>query len=426
MELSRAGLQRGGMSVRARAESGQASIEWVGAVAVVAGVLALAVAVAHGQDHHVGRVVTRQWARALCIVRAGDCWRDKEPCVVRSKDQHKGVTVKVLFVKLGGGYRAIVEQRSDGTVAVTRGLDVSLGAEGSAGFSADVKAGGVDGKLGAELSAAISAQLGGQMTWVVGSMAEADALVDGLKRLRVPSADVYAIEGGLHGEAGAAAVAEAFDTSVEAGKAGVSGDVHGGVRVDRVNGHRTIYVQGSWGAEASAAGGVLGWSHGGASDIYALELDEHGDPIDLKITSTGAYADPANLPELVRPATAMLRGGPGHGERVLEVTSHLDLTIRENRALATALVGSALRRALPGPSGYQQIRQRIAEAGSVEARVLSRASTSKGIAGEVAIPAAKIGIEASSDTTSMQLQAAASRGLDGQWLPRTDCVPAAA
>ncbi|MDX6715800.1 MAG: hypothetical protein QOH30_2358, partial [Baekduia sp.] len=52
-------------------QGGQASLEWLAVVALVATVLGLGAALA--QAGYVGRRVTREMARAVCLVGAGDC-----------------------------------------------------------------------------------------------------------------------------------------------------------------------------------------------------------------------------------------------------------------------------------------------------------------------------------------------------------------
>ena len=48
-----------------------------------------------------GRRVTREMARAICLVGRGDCRRDQEPCVVGSQANRQGMTVHLLFYRLG-------------------------------------------------------------------------------------------------------------------------------------------------------------------------------------------------------------------------------------------------------------------------------------------------------------------------------------
>src|SRR3954449_13110518 len=102
------------MSPLTRASAGQASVEWLGLVALVATLFGLGAALA--QAGFVGRHVTREMSRALCRVGHGDCERDGEPCVTRTEGGGGSIVLNLVVVRLGGGSEALLEQRSDGTV----------------------------------------------------------------------------------------------------------------------------------------------------------------------------------------------------------------------------------------------------------------------------------------------------------------------
>ncbi|MDX6728137.1 MAG: hypothetical protein QOK49_2942, partial [Baekduia sp.] len=87
------------MSRSLRAADGQASLEWLAVVALVATLLGFGAALA--QAGSVGRRVTREMARAICLVGDGDCRRDQEPCVVEMQATKQGLTVQLLFFQLG-------------------------------------------------------------------------------------------------------------------------------------------------------------------------------------------------------------------------------------------------------------------------------------------------------------------------------------
>jgi hypothetical protein len=404
-----------------RATDGQASFEWVAIVAVVAGLLVLGAALSQGV--YVGRTVTRQMARALCIVRSGDCRRDQEPCVVHSKDEHQGATFHLAVVKLGGGHRALLEQRSDGSVAVTEALDGTFGAEADAGSMLKVKLAGLDAQVGAQLEASIAAQIGAGRTWIVPSLDAAHDLLDDLRHRRsVPSPDATSIDGHVLSGVQGSVSAGAHGSGVDVASAGFSTDRRAGTRIDHRTGHRTMYSQWSWEGSAATAGGVLGMSHSAVGDIYGVEFDEHGRPIDLQVTSAGRYGSEQDLPGVVLPVVGMLDPGDDDPGRVFEVMAHLDLTERDNLLLARAVVDDVEHRRTPDAPAIQALRRRMDEQGTVEARVLGASSTASGLALEGALHGLHVGFDDSSQTTTLQLRAAMSRGLDGQWVPRDDCV----
>jgi hypothetical protein len=196
-------------------------------------------------------------------------------------------------------------------------------------------------------------------------------------------------------------------------------DRHAGWSADRRTGHRTAYVQASWAASGSAGGqGVLGLSGGG--ETFAVELDAAGRPLDLRVIATGGFGGSRDLPAVVQPVAGLLAVGAGT-DRVYEVTSHLDLTDAANLAAARDLLNAiAGRTATAAPS--QALRRRIDTRGTVEARILSQGSKSSGAGFHVTFDGLKIGGSAEVVQRSQQLLAATSRGLDGQWLTRADCL----
>jgi hypothetical protein len=166
------------MFSRARRTDGQASVEWLALVALVATLFGLGAALAHAG--HVGRQVTREMARALCRVGQGDCERDHEPCVTAAQDgRHSGV-VNLVILRLGSGSQALIEQRSDGSVAVTSTTTWTLGLEGGLGADGKVKVGGIDLSAGGEVQASVLARHDGGRTWLVPSWAAAEDLLDRL------------------------------------------------------------------------------------------------------------------------------------------------------------------------------------------------------------------------------------------------------
>ncbi len=127
----------------------------MGVVALVALVLAAAVA-AWVDPQPVGAAVTRGMARALCVVSGGFCDADRAPCVTASRSDADGWHVNLAILRYGEGGVLLREERSDGTVALTRTRDRSGGLD--VGVGADLRVDGLS--LGAELRAAILARLG--------------------------------------------------------------------------------------------------------------------------------------------------------------------------------------------------------------------------------------------------------------------------
>jgi hypothetical protein len=404
------------MSRSLRAADGQASLEWLAVVALVATLLGFGAALA--QAGYIGRRVTREMARAICLVGAGDCERDREPCVTTSGTRAQAVSFDIGIVRLGEDGFALLERRSDGTIAVTIEQGGKAGVGAAAGVGAGFRLGGADASVGGEVTASMVARLGKGRTWIVDTEDQARELVERRGGARPP--DITSGNGALTSGLGASGGVSGL-VELPAAQGSLTFDRQAGWRADRRTGHRTAYVQASWAASGSAGGqSVLGLSGGG--ETFAVELDAAGRPLDLRVIATGRFGGSRDLPAVVQPVAGLLAAGAG-SDRVYEVTSHLDLTDPANLGAARDLLDAIARRtAIAAPS--QALRRRIDTRGTVEARILSQGSKSSGAGFHVTFDGLKIGGSAEIEQRSQQLLAATSRGLDGQWLTRTDCVDA--
>jgi len=165
-----------------RCERGQASLEWVALVAVVALVLALGAAAAGGPG--IVNAVGGALARALCLVGGGDC-RPPAPraCVVSSTDSSARAGVEVAFLELGGRMGLLREERSDGTVRLTLVDSVEAGPTAGTGSQVMVELEGlVNARAGAMSEVEVLARLGRRRSWEVASGDEADALERRIRR----------------------------------------------------------------------------------------------------------------------------------------------------------------------------------------------------------------------------------------------------
>jgi hypothetical protein len=227
-------------------------------------------------------------------------------------------------------------------------------------------------------------------------------------------------------------VSVGVDGPVRVGEAdaGLLFDKRAGTRIDHRTGRRTVYVRAADAREARVAfaGGVLGTASGEATETYAVEFDAAGRPLDLQIIAAGPYRGSADLPASVSAVQGLLAAPAGRGrDRVYEVTAHLDLTEPENLAAARDLLAE-LARQRPhlgrAASASAALRRRFATDGTVEARVLEATEDAKELAADAAV-GMRVGGAWSSEHGTTHLLRAASRGLDGQWLARDDCVVAA-
>lgn len=404
-----------------RRDHGQGTVEWVGLVTVIAVLVAAGTALA--QAAQLGATVSRQLARAYCVVRGGDCERDREPCVVRSWNNDSALGLHVLLLDIGRERRLAIEHLSDGTIRVTRLRAADLG--GGPQLGATLRAGRLG--AGANLSVGAAIRLGAGSSWIVRSETDLARMLPALivgGRLPEPQvrsatvgtmlgADLSASAGRLRNGAvkPSLALTGGFDVARE--------DTVG---IDRRTGHRTILL----GAETKAALALTAgrrtlWSEriadGGPAQI-ALELDGAGRPLDLKIVTVGDRPAPP-----VRGATGLSEPAPEPGRRrSYETTTHLDLTDPANGAALRDFLAALHGGVATAPRALDALARRIEEQGTVEARTYDRRDAAA--THLVASVAAAIKLGAAIDATggSARLVAAASRGLDGRWLPREDCT----
>lgn len=428
-------------------DHGQSTIEWLAIVTLVSTLFGLGAALA--QADSVGRRITREFARALCIVRDGDCQRDHEPCVVSATGDRATFKAGVLFVRLGYDRYALVERRSDGTYAI------SIANAGSAGLALEggAKAGAHFGKvgftLGATASASLIAQLSGTRTWIANSQAEAQEILKagGATRPADRTTDEKSVAaelgvalgldsvnvrgpkdgGGTRAGDGAAEDADEGDGTtegeslidpVELASAKIGADVKIGSITDHRTGRRTVFISSDVSASAKAL--VLGSTETpDAQESYAVEVSADGRPVALTVTATGALAGSRDLPAVVQPVAGRL---PASGASRYEVTAALDLTEPSARAAASGLIDAILhKRPFAAPSA--SLRALIEQHGTIEARVLASSDQTKFTAGAAAtLEEVSLSFDATFARHQDRLLAAASRGLDGQWLAREDCV----
>ena len=263
------------------------------------------------------------------------------------------------------------------------------------------------------------ARLGRGRTWIVGSRAAAQRILGQEGAGRPP--DATSGSGAWDSSVAAGAAGELAGEKVEVARAGIAFDREAGWRVDRRSGHRTVYVQASSTGSATAGDSVLGLS-ADAQETYAVEHDETGRPVDLRVIATGPFAGSRDLPAVIQPVAGVLAADAGaEGERGYQVTGHLDLTDAGNLVAARGLLNAiANRRATAAPE--QALRRRIDEHGTVQARVLVTRVAATGMSFDFTGGPGSFSAEARIQQRSQQLLAAASRGLDGQWITRTDCV----
>jgi hypothetical protein len=430
-------IDRGAM----RCTRGQGTIEYLGVVLVVGVVVAAGATVAAGTAAgDVASSVTRQFLRALCVVTGGDCDRDRAPCPTHTKSERRGATVTIAVVTLGQHHSLLREQRSDGTVALSLVAEHKGGAEGGTGLTAKLRLGRTQLAIGGEARAAALVKAGTGSTWIARDAGAARRLEDRIGRHfdfapgrslvpgeildellpKLPPADETFGDRGYE-VSGSAGVSR----GVASAELGIVAADTAGSRVDRATGSRTFYMRRRNSADASvAANGATGEGAGARETEYAVTVARDGRPVSLTVIDTGTLSGSMDLPTRLQPIAGAL-AVPSRGHRAWVTESHLDLGEPDNLAAAQDLVAQ-LRSPRPRIGGLvdvpEALERALAERAVVNARTysMSGSSYSAGLTGRVGGVGG--GFDGGQETGSAHLVAAMTRGMDGRWRQRDDCL----
>jgi hypothetical protein len=233
----------------------------------------------------------------------------------------------------------------------------------------------------------------------------------------LPAADVdgheVSVEAGVDASAGAIAAISA-DALARLG---------GGAQIDHTTGSRTYFFTAAVSGEAKAsAPATKAAASARDNDRYALTIGPGGRWLDLAVTRTGALAARADLPRQVAPIADALDAPTAGGRRWL-TESHLDLTDPANLAAARTLVGAVSDPLHPGaiPAALAGLEQRVNDHAVVDARTYAVDREAFGAEGHVGVEL-NVGAEYQTSTEQTRLVAATTRGIDGQWRVRHDCL----
>ncbi|HEX2105123.1 MAG TPA: hypothetical protein VHF51_15815 [Solirubrobacteraceae bacterium] len=406
-----------------RCARGQGTVEYLAVVLLVAVVLgAAATAMPAGPGARIATAVPHRLLYAICRVTGGDCDRDRAPCDVGSLTAAHRWSVTVAVIKVGHRRVLVQERRSDGKVVVTETTAPLGGLEATAGTGAKIRLGRRTLALGGEATAALVGAYGRGRTWVLDDDRAARALVARLQADDpVPPADSKVTQGDLQVDG---TVARGDDRGGITATLGVAGGL--GRRDDRATGARTYYFEGGFGGEAQVSLRAVRGSAAAAGadrERYALTVARDGRWLDLATVRTGEISGTVTLPTALRPVAEALNV-PTAGGRRWVAESHLDLTDPASLAAARAFV-AALRAVPPRPAALLSAREALAgrldERGVVHVRTYALERTAKGFDVRAG---AGLGVGGSvQDTTEhTRLIAATTRGLDGQWRRRDDCL----
>jgi hypothetical protein len=430
-------------------QRGQASIEYVVVVALVAvvSVVAGATVAAPGIANDVGR----GFRRALCVVGGGDCLAtERRPCITATDERDQTVTVHAAFIRVGRHAGILRQDLSDGTVLVTEIEDVSGGGQVGLGLRGRLQLAGVDLAGGGELHAAALARLGHSRTFHVRDARAAIRLVERLvvgspqtMLLDLPVRLVKRALGGGDGLPRADRVTFTAgadtDASAELGKIADRAEIDAalraslGGRLDRRTGRRTLFFDVAGEAAGSLRAAVAqGRLAGGGRVVLGVTYDRDGRPLLLTASVAGdAHARAGALPGLApRGKAGASPGAPAHGRLTagaagrLELDARLDLTVGANALAVRRLVG-ALGPLHPRPaaaaSAARELAARMAHDSDLDVRAYTTQSSMQGIGADAAL-GARIGADVELVHASSRLLAAWNRPTGGVWERRIDCV----
>jgi hypothetical protein len=405
------------VTLAAMGQRGQASVEWVGVVALVAVVMASVAAFALPTG--IGPAVVRQIHRALCIVSGGVCDLDQRPCVTAANATEDEAHLNLGILRVGRHELILREHQSDGSVLVTYLHDTSAGWEVGAG--ADVSIGKRLGGMSATARAAMLASLGGGETWLFADARAADRGMAFLGEGRQPPGAKRAqriTRRGLQFSAEASASGQTAGAALRLDAQFVDGTV-----VDERDGRRTHVIshRGEAGAivRVSEDSGAAGRAAG--EERIAVTTDARGRPLELVVVRTGELQGALSLPDDVQPiAGALLGSTSGHRRWVVE--QRLDLTDPRNRAAVQGMLD-----ALDGPLGAltradETLRRQIKARGVTEARTYDVTAEDGGGWGGHLAEGLKIGGGVSDAAERATLVDARVLGPDGEWRRRTECL----
>ena len=390
-----------------RGTSGQAGVEYIAIVALVAILFAIGGSfVLNGRA--IAAATVGQMRRGLCIVQGHDCADPHQPCSISSHGSGNDLNVDVAVVRLSGGRSALVDRRSDGKVAVTvtDHLDGGL----SVGVGGRLKIGDRPA-IGGELRAAALASLGHGTTYEVANERQAAALLRLVNRPKVdpnfytPAVRAYwrRVEAVLPRIPAPTSQYRQFEGKLSLSGAVLTADGTAGMRDDRVTGQRTYYLKASVSLDAGDV------AHGAGGAQVAVTVDDRGRPVDLALMGSGELTSSRDLPVALRPVAGHLTAGRG---RTWELEGHLDLT-QPGRPSVSFLL-----------SDPKRLMRLVMDDGFVQMRSYGVSDSSVGADGRV-----KAGIGLGAGFTHMNSSQHLVNALDhtreGFWVPRYDCLTAA-
>ncbi len=402
-----------------RCSRGQATVDYVALIAVLAVSLTAALVFAAAGAPGIVNAVAGQIRHALCVVGGGPCpdLRAK-PCTVASRRDARHFAVSLVVVRVDHDRYVLREVMSDKTIRLTvarsgaAGLEVALGARAKATLD------GREVGMTDEARLAAQAVLNSGRVFVARDAREAAALMRAIRDGDGPSVSAREVfyEGGLRGLGTIGIGNSVAGTSLRA----LAGATIGGRR-DRRTGDVTFAVNGGgagWGAVTVALGGPVASAERAVT--LAVTLDRGRRPKELSLSTSGTVAAGAALPPGLARALggrALVISADSRGRR-WELAARLDLR--------DPLVAAAWNRFRDDPRSGAAIRalgEAIRDRAHLDVRTYRTNSTSSGAAAGIG-RVVQVAGEFDHTIEDSRLLSASSRPAGGLWEQRFDCVVA--
>lgn len=401
-----------------RCSRGQATVDYVALVAVLAALLTAALALAGGAAPGVVNAVAGQIRHALCIVAGGPCPDpSSRPCTVASRRDARHLAVNLLLVRIDRDRHVLREELSDRTVRLTVARSDGLGAEAGVGARATATSGGRSVGAAADLRAGAQAVFGRGRVYVARDRREADALMRAIRSGEeppVPARETF-YEGGARGLG-----TLGIGSSLAGGALRALSGTMLGARRDARSGDVTLTLNAGgsgWGAVTVALGGPVGTAE--RATTLGLTLDRRGRATELSLSAAGALGAGVALPPGLSRAfgNVTVLNAAGGGRR-WELAARLDLR--------DPLVAAAWRRFRGDPADAEAIGllgAAVRDRSHLDVRAYRTRSISSGAAAGIA-GGVQVGGELDRTIERSRLLAARSRPAGGLWEQRFDCLPA--
>jgi hypothetical protein len=430
--------------------AGQASVEYVGLLALLVALLTAALAFT-GTVPALGRSLVDAVRHGICLVSGNVCTPREAhaaglaPCPLFRRSQDEQASVSVAIIALARGDAMAIERRSDGTASVSFMDGEKAGVTGSVGLRLSPL------RLKAALSGTAGAQFTAGRTWDFPTVAAAEAFVRryasgqslggearalgrklcflcagwlrGRGRPKLPPPSSRSLEGGLFAEASAALGLQ--------GTAGYPLSLD--PSIGAVLGRQTSGPQTTWYVRVDKSllarlGPILSPLAGGLSTSSVLEVTfDDGRPVTLAVraaaaASNGAWLRAATIggAELADRLRGAVSGARGPAGRTLEADISLDLRDPANLAAVRAFFAGGA----PPPGETAALGRRLSSDGAVDVRVFDYDESAFDASGDIGL-GPHLGAGYQRTVEVRRLLGAWSRLPGDRVRGREDCVPSA-